>query len=67
MQKAKLTSTALWGTRSRKAALKTHEARDFGFGMRVAATNAAGPSVARAALGAVGAARPRKMPIVSPC
>lgn len=71
MQKAKLTSTALWDTRSRKAIAGPHDARsfvrrgqktpevarivrdarDFGFEMRVAATNAVGPSVARAALG----------------
>ena len=71
MQKAKLTSTALWGTRSRKAIAGTHKARSFvrrwqktpeaarivrdargfGFEMRVAAINAVGPSVTRAASG----------------
>ena len=82
MQKAKLTSTALWGTRSRKAIAGPHDARsfvrrgqktpevarivrdarDFGFEMRVAATNAVGPSVARG-FGAAGAqGRPRRTP-----
>ena len=71
MQKVKLTSTALWDTRSRKTIAGPHKARSFvrrgqktpeaarivrdargfGFEMRVAATNAVGPSVTRAASG----------------